>query len=204
MNQANGFSFEFWRVARCRSRHRVDSLRRLSHPKLWFVRRPGSSPLAEKIGDRSNPLCRAREEEGVYTLRDRVHACTLQAESVHGACKEVCTRLHACTPRKTHANRPLQSLQDGSNQAAPTPPAGYAPRKVLISSGIWRTISENPCQKISKCSPHLTNHRHTKRARVHALYAYKGVEDDGAQRPWKIATVATVRTGLHRRNRRKI
>src|SRR5829696_6190685 len=44
MNQANGFSFEFWRVARCRSRHRVDSLRRLSHPKLWFVRRPGSSP----------------------------------------------------------------------------------------------------------------------------------------------------------------
>jgi hypothetical protein len=104
----------------------------------------------------------------VYTLRDRVHACTLQAESVHGACKEVCTRLHACTPRKTHANRLLQSLQDGSNQAAPTPPAGYAPRKVLISSGIWRTISENPCQKISKCSPHLTNHRHTKRARVQA------------------------------------
>jgi hypothetical protein len=39
-------------------------------------------------------------------------------------------------------------------------------------------------------------------ARVHALYAYKGVEDDGAQRPWKIATVATVRTGLHRSNRR--
>jgi hypothetical protein len=102
----------------------------------------------------------------VYTLRDRVHACTLQAESVHGACKEVCTRLHACTPRKTHANRPLQSLQDGSNQAAPTPPAGYAPRKVLISSGIWRTISENPCQKISKYSPNLTKYKHTKRARV--------------------------------------
>jgi hypothetical protein len=42
------------------------------------------------------------------------------------------------------------------------------------------------------------------RARLHAFYAYKGVEDDGAQRPCKIATVATVRTGLHRRNRRNI
>ena len=101
----------------------------------------------------------------MYTLRDRLHApCTLQAESVHGACKEVCTRLHACTPRKTHAHRPLQSLQDGSNQAAPTPSAGYAPRKVLISSGIWRTISENPCQKISKYCPNLTKYKHTKRA----------------------------------------
>src|SRR5215204_4976439 len=49
MNQANGFSFEFWRVARCRSRHRVDSLRRLSHPKLWFVRRPGSSPALPRL-----------------------------------------------------------------------------------------------------------------------------------------------------------
>src|SRR5215208_7430418 len=48
MNQANGFSFEFWRVSRCRPRHRVDSLRRLSHPKLWFVRRPGSSPDREE------------------------------------------------------------------------------------------------------------------------------------------------------------
>jgi hypothetical protein len=101
------------------------------------------------------------------TLRDRVHApCTLKSESVHGECKEVCTRLHACTPRKTHAHRPLQSLQDGSNQAAPTPPAGYIPRKMLISSGIWRTISENPCQKISKYSPNLTKYKHTKRARV--------------------------------------
>jgi hypothetical protein len=100
------------------------------------------------------------------TLRDRVHACTLQAESVHEACKEVCTRLHACTPRKTHAHRPLQSLQDCSNQAAPMPPAGYAPRKVRISSGIWRTNSENPCQKISKHSPNLTKYKYTKRARV--------------------------------------
>jgi hypothetical protein len=41
------------------------------------------------------------------TLRDRVHApCTLKSESVHGECKEVCTRLHACTPTKTHAHRP--------------------------------------------------------------------------------------------------
>jgi hypothetical protein len=32
----------------------------------------------------------------------------------------------------------LQSLQNVSNKAAPTPPAGYFPRKVLISSGIWR------------------------------------------------------------------
>jgi hypothetical protein len=100
------------------------------------------------------------------TLRDRVYACTLQAESVHGACKEVCTRLHACTPRKTYAHRPLQSLQDCSNQAAPMPPAGYAPQKVLISSGIWRSIAENPCQKISKYSPNLTKYKHTKRARV--------------------------------------
>jgi hypothetical protein len=41
------------------------------------------------------------------TLRDCVHApCTLKSESVHGECKEVSTRLHACTPTKTHAHRP--------------------------------------------------------------------------------------------------
>jgi hypothetical protein len=43
---ADGFSFEIWRVAWCRSRHRVDSLRRRSHPNLWFVRRLGSSPVS--------------------------------------------------------------------------------------------------------------------------------------------------------------
>ncbi|MGI8910965.1 MAG: hypothetical protein ACR2JR_10500, partial [Rubrobacteraceae bacterium] len=45
--KANGFSFEFWRVAWCCSRHCVVSLRRRSHPKLSFVRRPGSRPEAE-------------------------------------------------------------------------------------------------------------------------------------------------------------
>src|ERR671915_396473 len=78
------------------------------------------------------------------TLRDRVHApCTLKSESVHGECKEVCTRLHACTPRKTHAHLPLQSLQDGSNQAAPTPPAGYTPR----------TSQSTSIQSVYACRP---------------------------------------------------
>src|SRR5215207_3706229 len=43
-DKADGLSFEFRRVAWCRSRHCVDSLHRHSYPKLWFVRRPGSSP----------------------------------------------------------------------------------------------------------------------------------------------------------------
>ena len=163
-------------------------------------------------------------------------ARTPRARSSPKACKEVCTRLHACTPRKTHAHRPLPSLQDGSNQAAPTPPAGYAPRKVLIYSGIWRKISENPCQKISKYSPNLTKYKHTKRvrvqskqgntspspqndqigpeggrvyippktsARLHAFYAYQGVEDDGAQRPRKIARGGPARPQAPRRHRRR-
>jgi hypothetical protein len=37
--------------------------------------------------------------------------------------------------------------------------------KLVISRGIWRTISENPCQKISKYSPNRTKHKHTKRAK---------------------------------------
>ena len=107
----------------------------------------------------------------MYTLQDRVHACTLQAESVHGACKEVCTRLHACTPRKTHAHRPLQSLQDSSNQAAPTPPAGYVPRKVLIFSGIWRTISETPTRR-SRNTPRTS--QSTSIQSVHACSPNRG------------------------------
>src|SRR3954452_1061590 len=43
-DKTDGFSLEFWRVAWCCSRHRVDSLRRHSYPKLWFVRRLGSRP----------------------------------------------------------------------------------------------------------------------------------------------------------------
>ena len=61
----------------------------------------------------------------MYTLRDSVHACTLQAESVHGACKEVCTRLHLARPErltptdrckacKTAQTRPLQRLPQGT------------------------------------------------------------------------------------------
>ena len=42
-NRALLFSFELWRVAWCCSRHFVDLLSRHSHPKLWCVRRPGSS-----------------------------------------------------------------------------------------------------------------------------------------------------------------
>ena len=108
--------------------------------------------------------------------------------------------------------------------------------KMLISSGIWRTISENPCQKISKYSPNLTKYKHTKRvrvqskqgntspspqndqigpeggrvyippktsARLHAFYAYQGVEDDGAQRPRKIARGGPARTQAPRRHRRR-
>jgi hypothetical protein len=43
-DKADGFSFELWRVAWCRSRHLVHSLRWRSHPKLSCVRRRGSSP----------------------------------------------------------------------------------------------------------------------------------------------------------------
>src|ERR687897_3305068 len=43
--QTNGLCSELWCIARCCSRHRYDSLRRRSHPKLWCVHRPGSRPL---------------------------------------------------------------------------------------------------------------------------------------------------------------
>ena len=75
--------------------------------------------------------------------RDRVHACTLQAESVH-VVVHAFSRLHVRA-----ISRPLTvvTLQKSSNQVAPPPPAGYALRKLAVSCGIWRRISENPCQK---------------------------------------------------------
>ena len=40
--------------------------------------------------------------------------------------------------------------------------------KKAVSCGIWRTISENTCQKTSKYSPILTKYINTKRASVQA------------------------------------
>src|SRR5215207_8562829 len=50
VDQPNGLCFELWCIARCCSRHLWDSLRRRSHPKLWCVHRPGSSPM-RLLGD---------------------------------------------------------------------------------------------------------------------------------------------------------
>jgi hypothetical protein len=61
----------------------------------------------------------------MHTFRDRVHACTLQAESVHGRARR---RARVCTPArpekltptdcclacKTVQTRPLQRLPQGT------------------------------------------------------------------------------------------
>src|SRR5215211_4687905 len=133
--------------------------------------RTPQEPLASASGeDRQQeqpPLSGERGGGSVYPPRSRarLHAPSRKrAWGVQGGVHAF-ARLHA---QKDSRQPTVAKLARRLKQAAPTPPAGYAPRKVLISSGIWRTISENPCQKISKCSPHLTNHRHTKRARVQA------------------------------------
>src|SRR3954452_13868827 len=70
-DKTDGFLFEFWRVAWCCSRHRVDSLRRHSYPKLWFVRRPGSSPVENCM------LCSMSTHRMFYFLQATRYAGTL-------------------------------------------------------------------------------------------------------------------------------
>src|ERR671914_2455099 len=97
------------------------------------------------------------------TLRDRVHApCTLKSESVQGGVHAF-ARLHAQKDSRPPTVAKLaRRLKPGRSNAS----RRVHSAKMLISSGIWRTISENPCQKISKYSPNLTKYKHTKRVRV--------------------------------------
>jgi hypothetical protein len=97
------------------------------------------------------------------TLRDRVHApCTLKSESVQGGVHAF-ARLHAQKDSRPPTVAKLaRRLKPGRSNAS----RRVHSAKVLISSGIWWTISENPCQKISKYSPNLTKYKHTKRVRV--------------------------------------
>src|SRR5215211_2061310 len=95
--------------------------------------------------------------------RARLHAPSRKrAWGVQGAVHAF-ARLHAQEDsRSLTAVKVARRLKPGRSNASRR--ARYG--KVLISSGIWRTISENPHQKMSKYSPNLTKYKHTKRARV--------------------------------------
>jgi len=93
-----------------------------------------------------------------------LHAFGLErAEGVQGSVHAF-ARLHA-----QEDSRPLSAMKV-AKLLKPGRSKGYALRKILIHSGIWRSIVENPRQKISRYSPNLTKYKHTKRARVQSKW----------------------------------
>lgn len=80
------------------------------------------------------------------------------------------SRTRACGYARVHAreiSHPLTvvKLQESINHTAPQPPSRRGPRRLAVYCGIWRKISENPCQMSSQCSPDLTSPKHTKHTR---------------------------------------
>src|SRR5919106_5750311 len=97
------------------------------------------------------------------TLRDRVHAPARSSPKACMGSARRFARLHAHKDSRPPTVAKLaRRLKPGRSNAS----RSVHSAKVLISSGIWWTISENPCQKISKYSPNLTKYKHTKRVRV--------------------------------------
>src|SRR5215203_3271606 len=116
------------------------------------------------------PLCLGSSRKGgggCLLPRSRarpLHAFGLErAEGVQGSVHAF-ARLHA-----QEDSRPLSAMKV-AKLLKPGRSKGYALRKILIHSGIWRSIVENPRQKISRYSPNLTKYKHTKRARVQSKW----------------------------------
>src|SRR5215204_5443740 len=116
------------------------------------------------------PLCLGSSRKGgggCLPPRSRarpLHAFGLErAEGVQGSVHAF-ARLHA-----QEDSRPLSAMKI-AKLLNPGRSKGYALRKILIHSGIWRAIVENPRQKISRYSPNLTKYKHTKRARVQSKW----------------------------------
>src|SRR5829696_9698708 len=115
------------------------------------------------------PLCLGSSRKGgggCLPPRSRarpLHAFGLErAEGVQGSVHAF-ARLHA-----QEDSRPLSAMKV-AKLLKPGRSKGYALRKILIHSGIWRSIVENPRQKISRYSPNLTKYKHTKRAGMHSI-----------------------------------
>ena len=132
--------------------------------------RTPQEPLASASGeDRRQVQPTLSGERGggsVYTPRScaRLHAPSRKrAWGVQGGVHAF-ARLHA-----QEDSRPLSAMKV-AKLLKPGRSKGYALRKILIHSGIWRSIVENPRQKISRYSPNLTKYKHTKRARVQSKW----------------------------------